>query len=917
MNRTNTFINKAIESIIKIDDNDLITERLNIDRYVALFFFVGGLLYGISLWHRAYHEMALICFFNSFITIIIYHHFKLFKTKSKVVLFYVTGFYFSCYNILGSGNIWSTSLLMWVMLIVNFAFYTLDQRHAYSFSLLVTFLIVIKAILLHSSVHLPFFIKKEFLEAPKTIDILVPGILNLFLIFSTYRLYFESIRKLKYAHENACRLNSQLDRSRNAYWSIVENSPEFIISHTLDGRIKFANSLVANKLGIAPTDLMDRHITHLLTNILPASVDRYLQILNEKGHTKGVFKYNMGSKIEFFSYRSSLITDESGEQIALFFAGDSTEIEINTRNTLSEVEELVTTLSSSTDAIILISRNNVIRKCWAVMNFQPQFNDYPGQSIFDVFKSLLPENYPQFYEVYQKAAKHTLQEVVCLQALVNGKQRYLQIKIAPVKSKLLDIIATLNLTDITEQRQIEIEAKIREATLRRYQMCLSKLSYYDLVSYAINDGLTIILKETVLATNARQAFFWDVDTDRDAIECKAFWRENRRIPFERNGHLAPVDDNPKTCLQCKSNNLCELKLNAVDYLKKNQWRKTHWVDTVSQEVTPCHISNSTNFGLFLFTPSFMNGQLKGIIGIQSPDINYEWNELDRSFSESILNIILLILETDKNRKAKAQAMEYSEQLKAKNIEMATMMKYLSQAQKKAEKSEHLKTMFLANMSHEIRTPMNAIMGFSELLENPTLSETKRIEFSRAIRTRSSDLLTILNNVLDYTKLESGMATLNEVEGNVNELIQRIIAGIRAETRYLSNKQVELLNANELMNEKNIIKADFVRLYQVITNLVSNAIKFTYHGSVRIGCKEEQNGYLFYVADTGMGIAKNKLDIIFESFRQVDESIHGKFGGSGLGLAICKGNVERWGGKIWVESELCNGSTFYFTLPSNN
>ena len=915
MNRTNTFIEKTIRSIIKIDDEDLITERLNVDLYVVFIFFISGLSYGISLWIRAFDEMALICFFNSFIAVIIYRLFQLLKTKSKVVLFYVIGFYFSGLNILGSGNIWSTSLLMWVMLIVNFAFYVLDQRHAYNFSLSVAILILIKTILIHNSVHLPFFIKKEFLEAPKTIDILVPGLLNLFLIFSTYRLYFESIRKLKYSHENVCRLNSQLERSGSAYWNMVENSPEFIISHTLEGRIKFANSLVVNKLGIAATDLIDRHINEILPpDIYSASVNRYLQILNKKGYTEGVFKYELGTKAEFFSYRSNLITDESGERIALFFAGDSTELEINTHNTLSEVEELVTTLSSSTDAIILINKNNVIRKCWAVMNFQPQFNDFCGQSIFEVFKLLLCENYALFDEVYQKVTKDTPHDVVCLQAVVNGKLRYLQIKIAPVKSKLLDIIVTINLTDITEQRQIEIDAKIREVMLRRYQMCLSKLSYSDLVSYAINDGLTIILKETVLAMNATQAYFWEVDTDREAIECKAFWKESQGIPFERDSHLANVNETPKDCL-CDSINMFEL--NAIDYLNENQWHKTHWIGKVSQEADPRRTRSSKSHGLFLFTPCFMNGLLKGIIGIQqSPDNNHEWNELDKSFSESILTIILLIIETDKNRKAKAQAMEYSEQLKTKNIEMATMMKYLSQAQKTAEKSEHLKTMFLANMSHEIRTPMNAIMGFSELLENPTLSEKKRIEFSRAIRTRSSDLLTILNNVLDYTKLESGMATLNEVEGNVNDLIQRIIAGMIAETRYLSNKQVELVNANELIGKKNIIKADFIRLYQVLTNLVNNAIKFTYHGSICIGCKEEQMGYIFYVADTGTGIAKNKLDIIFESFIQVDESIHGKFGGSGLGLAICKGNVERWGGKIWVKSELSKGSTFYFSLPSN-
>ncbi len=205
---------------------------------------------------------------------------------------------------------------------------------------------------------------------------------------------------------------------------------------------------------------------------------------------------------------------------------------------------------------------------------------------------------------------------------------------------------------------------------------------------------------------------------------------------------------------------------------------------------------------------------------------------------------------------------------------------------------------------------------TELLENPKVSDEKKMEFSKLIRIRSSDLLIILNNVLDYSRLESGKAVLNEIEGNIDEFLDRIIFGMKAETQYPNTKDVVLVKSNKLEGDKNIVKADFIRLYQVVTNLMINAIKFTYHGTITIGCNsdEAKDELILYVADTGIGIVKNKFETIFESFRQADETIHGKYDGSGLGLAICKGNVEMWGGRIWVESELGKGTTFYFTLP---
>lgn len=912
--------NAASDSYLAGTDVYMLSNRLRRDSFVTVLFVVGSLVYGFLLWFRGFYGMAAVCLFNA-IAISAFHvgHRLRRESSYKVLIFYFLGFYFALYNIFGSGNDWNTAIVLWVLLTVNFAFYTLNQKYAFLFGVVVAVMVTIKIVLVSQAISLPYIIPRNLVDSPTAIDVLVPGLFNLFLVFSTYSLYYESIQELKRSHASVSLLNSELDKSRNAYLSMVEKSPEYIIRHTLTGNIKFVNSLVATKLGVEANLLTGRHFTDIFSSVSAASLSTYLEKLNQTGHAEGLFKKGIAPNEEFFSYRSTLIIDETGERIGLLFGSDASEIENSTRNALRQAEELVAALSCSTDITILVDGKGFILKYWPIVGQRLQFNVSSGETIFDIMRALLQGNHSLFSEAFERSMKDFREHVLCLPAKIDGAQKYLDIKVVPVSGAGADVSATISITDVTDRHQAEAIAGKRLAKLQRYQECLSKLSYSDLVSnMQLDESLQTILKETGQAMNASMVAYWEVDSSDFFVECKVFWQANQFTYPETNENRPSIPALPIGCHDCNCQLICLLKIKVVEWLEYKQWYKS---DLIVSAGVPSEAS--TGFGSllkiansdpFLFTPSFMHGKLQGIIGSQSYNKAPQWDELDTSFNESILTLISLVIEADKNRKATAQATEFGRQLQAKNTEMETMMKYITQAQIRAEKSENLKSMFLANISHEIRTPMNAIMGFSELLENPKLSEEKRIEFSRSIRTRSSDLLTILNNVLDYTKLESGMASLNQIEGNVNEFIDRIISGMRAEARYVNKKEVELVNATELKGGVNIIKADFIRLYQVLSNLLINAIKFTYAGQIQIGCKEEDSNLLFFVADTGIGIAKDKLETIFESFRQADESIHGRFGGSGLGLAICKGNVEMWGGRIWAESEINVGSSFYFTLP---
>ncbi len=239
---------------------------------------------------------------------------------------------------------------------------------------------------------------------------------------------------------------------------------------------------------------------------------------------------------------------------------------------------------------------------------------------------------------------------------------------------------------------------------------------------------------------------------------------------------------------------------------------------------------------------------------------------------------------------------------------------LEKAVKKAKKSDQLKTTFLANISHEVRTPMNAIIGFSELLGMKTISEDKVKYFSNIIKQRSKDLLSIFNDMLDTSKLVSGQVQLNVSTGNLKNLMGKIFSIHAYSNEKLKSGKVSFKLNLELLKHEELVKADFIKLHQVLENLIINAIKFTERGSIEFGCRKiAPDKLLFYVSDTGKGMDQELNSYIFEAFRQVDDT-HINHGGSGLGLSICKGYVELMGGEIWFESEINKGSNFYFTIP---
>ena len=241
---------------------------------------------------------------------------------------------------------------------------------------------------------------------------------------------------------------------------------------------------------------------------------------------------------------------------------------------------------------------------------------------------------------------------------------------------------------------------------------------------------------------------------------------------------------------------------------------------------------------------------------------------------------------------------------------------LTNAKVQAENANRAKSEFLANMSHEIRTPMNGVMGMIDLaLDQATDSEQRN--YLMTAQSSAQSLLVILNEILDFSKIESGQIDIEQVPFDIGLLMTESMAAISGRAK-LKGLDVQIRLPDSLPPS---LLGDPLRIRQVLTNLCDNAIKFTQQGglTLQLESMEPTTSPIlahFSVADTGIGIAPAKQELIFEAFSQADTSTTRKFGGTGLGLTICSRLVELMGGRIWVESVMGQGSTFHFTVRLN-
>lgn len=242
---------------------------------------------------------------------------------------------------------------------------------------------------------------------------------------------------------------------------------------------------------------------------------------------------------------------------------------------------------------------------------------------------------------------------------------------------------------------------------------------------------------------------------------------------------------------------------------------------------------------------------------------------------------------------------------------------LVEANNRNIESERLINAFLSNVSHEIRTPLNSILGFSELLREPDLSEPEREEYFGYIDNKCSYLLNFVDNIIDLARIESRELQIERSKTDINQMMNLLYLKYKAELKKFGKDNIELRLSKANHVTDFIVNTDPKRLKQVLSNILNNAIKFTNEGFIEFGYHMKSISTLeFYVKDSGIGFPEYKKEDIFEKFQVVNVALSKKIGGAGLGLTISRNLIKLLGGEVWVESQEGIGTTFFFTIPLN-
>ena len=259
--------------------------------------------------------------------------------------------------------------------------------------------------------------------------------------------------------------------------------------------------------------------------------------------------------------------------------------------------------------------------------------------------------------------------------------------------------------------------------------------------------------------------------------------------------------------------------------------------------------------------------------------------------------------------------EYQQRIRDLEIENKRVEKELQKTKEKAISSERFKSAFLANMSHAVRTPMNAIIGFSELIGMDGVSPVKKVEYTRIINEKGHQLLSLIDDIIEISKVESGKLELSFNQVNIDEFLNEIFSVTFQKKLVAGKEQVDLVLEKNAQENLGLIQTDPGRLQQIFNNILAFSVRNTSKGIVRFGYTlKDAKTIEFYVHDTGTGLSKEDLKLLFDYFWQFEDITHQRLAGIGLGLTISKSLIELLGGKVAVTSEINKGTSFFFSLP---
>jgi len=478
-------------------------------------------------------------------------------------------------------------------------------------------------------------------------------------------------------------------------------------------------------------------------------------------------------------------------------------------------------------------------------------------------------------------------DIVLLSQQIENKKDQLETEFLEVNAYLINKKEIKTLTDIINQKKLLIENfKSKNSILRNSLNAVGVLiegQKFSSISEDLNN-----LENVLMKYNLYRDYQKEKEIKNSLINIKEKYNLSSREYKMFTAHVNMILD-----LEPEIDKILQQIINVEITELSDQ------INDSIEEYSQQYLVTLKSFLFFFIALNFFSFLIIVYVVIKLSKKSKELVEFNESLEEKVKNRTTQIAKT-------------IEEVKQKNNELRI-------AEEEALQSAIAKQNFLANMSHEIRTPINGIDGMAKLLEDTPIDEEQK-EYLSAIRASADNLLIIINDILDITKIEAGKLTIEKIGFNLEDTLNRVIKSIN----YKAEEKGILLTLDVDENIPKILLGDPTRINQVIINLISNAIKFTSEGSVTLVCSlirrlRDEVELKFKIVDTGIGIEREKLESVFESFSQEDETTTRKYGGTGLGLAISKELVELFGGQLKVESEKGVGSTFYFeiNLPIGN
>jgi PAS domain S-box-containing protein len=711
----------------------------------------------------------------------------------------------------------------------------------------------------------------------------------------------------------------KLKESEKKYRLLVESLQEGIWLLEGNDKTSFVNLPITEMLGYPIEEIQQRPLTDFLDESCITSCLEYLTTQKEKALSRtGVlvkkeevtFIRKDGSLMCALLGISPIYGDENSYQGAIATIQDITGLK-QTEIALRKSEEKFRTLVEQASDGIVIIQESIVKYA------NPRMGEITGSPPAEMigtsfFEYIHPEDLSRirmWYELKQEGERVLLPNETLL-TQKNGEKIYVEFTGGPITFQG-DPAQLIIIRDVTERKHME----------RRTQRLLDQQIAINQMGLALGETKDLEIIYHTIYEHVKNMM------DVDAFIISSFDQENQLLHAGyviTRGRVRNRDDYPPIPLEEEGHGTQSQVIRTGYHLYISDYReameKTQTEYNIAEDGTisegpppPEDQDESTNSALLV--PMKVGGDTIGVMQVQSCNFD-AYSQDNINLLSSLANVAAVAIQNARLYEEVQQELTEREKIQRELQEAHDdLLDLTHNLEKKVEKrtaelkkANEFKSEFLANMSHELKTPLNAIISFTDILlmgmEGP-LTDTQRTDLE-LIKESGRDLLAMVNSILALSKIEAGMLELHLEPVDVIQAVETVVSPI-----LVGATEKGLTLEIDLPHELPFALADEERLKQILRNLIGNAIKFTGEGTVSVGARHDK-GLIFWVKDTGIGISPGEQDLIFERFQQA-ENQHG-VSGSGLGLSVAKELVELHGGKIWVESELGKGSSFFFTIP---